>query len=261
MGKIVFFDIDGTLWDEENKIPESTKVAIQKLRANGHKAIICSGRARGNIRNLALLEMGFDGIIAACGNHVELDGEIIYEKIIPPALVKKIIEVCKEHRMPIVMEGPSKHWLDGEGFEEDPYVDFLMEELGDDAIILDGYTEEIHVNKFSALIHPHTNITAIQEALEADFDFLFHTGAVLECVPAGTSKATGIKWLCSYLDIAKDDMYAIGDSVNDLDMLRYVDHSICMGNGTAPAKEVAEYITRDIHEDGIYRALEHYGLI
>jgi HAD superfamily hydrolase (TIGR01484 family) len=113
MGKIVFFDIDGTLWDEENKIPESTKVAIQKLRANGHKAIICSGRARGNIRNLALLEMGFDGIIAACGNHVELDGEIIYEKIIPPALVKKIIEVCKEHRMPIVMEGPSKHWLDG----------------------------------------------------------------------------------------------------------------------------------------------------
>ena len=261
MRKIVFFDIDGTLWDDKNIIPESTKVAIRKLREKGHKAILCSGRARGNIRNPKLLEIGFDGIIASCGNHVELDGKIVHEKIIEPELVKKIITVCKEYHMPIVLEGPSKHWLDEEGFEGDSYVDFLLEELGGDVIFLNGYSPEIHVNKFSALIHPNTNIAAIQEALEEEFDFLFHTGDVLECIPAGTSKATGIEWLCNYLGIAKDDIYAIGDSINDLDMFHFVDHSICMGNGTPPAKEAAEYITTDIHEDGIYHALEHYGLI
>jgi hypothetical protein len=49
--------------------------------------------------------------------------------------------------------------------------------------------------------------------------------------------------------------------VNDLDMLDFAGHGIAMGNGTAPAKEAAEYVTTDIHDDGIRRAMEHYGLI
>ena len=44
-------------------------------------------------------------------------------------------------------------------------------------------------------------------------------------------------------------------------MFHFAGHSICMGNGTDVAKEAAEYITKDIHEDGIFCALEHYGLI
>lgn len=261
MGKIVFFDIDGTLWDEHNIIPESTKSAIRKLKEQGHKAILCSGRARGNIRNKDLLALNFDGIIAACGNHVELDHTLIYEKILDGDLVKKIIAVCKANHMPIVFEGPGKHWLDGTGFEEDSYIDFLFQELQEDAIILDGYTEDIYVNKFSALIHPDTNLDEIRRTLESEFEFLMHGGGVLECVPTGSSKATGIQRLCSYLGVGKEDTYAVGDSINDLDMLRFVGHGICMGNGSAEAKEAAEYITKDIHEDGLSYALEHYGLI
>ena len=261
MGKIVFFDIDGTLWDEKMEVPESTKTALYKLREQGHKAILCSGRARGNIRNPKILDLGFDGIIASCGNHVELDGKIVYEKILEPDSIKKIICVCKEHHMPIVLEGPSKHWVDANGFEGDPYIDCMMEDLQDDVITLHSYSEDIHVNKFSAAIIKDTNLPAIRKELEGEFDFLMHEGCVLECIPAGTSKATGIEWLCDYLGIDKEDTYAIGDSVNDLDMLQFVGHGICMGNGTALAKEAAEYITKDIHEDGIYHALEHYGLI
>lgn len=265
MQKIVFFDIDGTICDDKMEIPESTVAAIQKLRANGHLAFLCSGRARGNIRSKKLEAIGFDGVIAACGNHVEMNGKIIYEKIIEPALVKKIIRVCRENRMPIVLEGPVKHWLDAKGFENDPYVDYLIEDLGEAAIMLgegvDAYTDDIHINKFSADIMEYTDFDTIRRELEDKFDFLIHEGNVVECVPIGTSKATGIEWLCKHLGIKKEDTYAIGDSVNDLDMLQYVGHGIAMGNGTAVAKEAAEFITKDLHEDGIFHALSHYGLI
>ena len=75
MKKAVFFDIDGTLWDFHNQIPESTVTAIRTLRKNGHYAFICSGRSRAYIRHPDLFAVGFNGLVAGCGTHVELDGK------------------------------------------------------------------------------------------------------------------------------------------------------------------------------------------
>ena len=261
MPKIVFFDIDGTIWDWDTNIPESTITAIRCLRANGHKAFLCSGRSRGNIRSQKLFDIGFDGVIAACGNHVEMDGKILYERILEPELVKKIVDLCTGHRMPVVLEGPVKHWLSDWGFEEDPFIDYLLDDMGENAVYLHGYTDDIHINKFSADVLPDTNYKAIKSALEDEFDFMMHDNVVLECTPKGTSKATGIEWLCKYLGVAKEDTYGIGDSINDLEMLQCVGHGIAMGDGTQAAKDVAEYVTTPLWEDGIYHALQHYGLI
>lgn len=261
MQKIVFFDIDGTIWDDDMNIPDSTVAAIRALRANGHKAFLCSGRSRGNIRAKKLFDIGFDGVIAACGNHVEMDGEVLYEKILEPELVQKIVKLCMEHRMPVVLEGPVKHWLSESGFENDPYVDYLIEAMGEDAIFLKEYTEDIYINKFSADVLSDTDYEAIKGALEDEFDFMMHDSVVLECIPKGTSKATGIAWLCEHLGVAVEDTYGIGDSVNDLDMLEFVGHGIAMGNGSQAAKDAAEYVTASLHEDGIFHALKHYGLI
>lgn len=261
MSKWIFFDIDGTLWDDKMQIPESTKEAIRRLKANGHKTFLCSGRARGNIRSGELLGMGFDGVIAACGNHVEMDGSILYEKILEPELVEKVIGVLEKCRMPVVLEGPVHHWISEKGFEEDPYVVYLFQEMGETALPLRGYSEEIRINKFSADILPNSDYAGAKAALSPEFEILEHEGNVVEFVPKGTSKATGIGWLCRYMQINREDTYAVGDSVNDLDMLEYAGHSIAMGNATAPAKKAAEYVTSDIHEDGILKAMEHYGLI
>ena len=75
MRKAVFFDIDGTLWDEKMQIPQSTKEALKRLRENGHYAFLCSGRSRSNIRSPRLLELGFDGVVAACGTHIDFHKE------------------------------------------------------------------------------------------------------------------------------------------------------------------------------------------
>ena len=259
--KWIFFDIDGTLWDEKQRIPDSTVRTIRALRENGHKCFICSGRARGNMQAKHLFDIGFDGVVAACGNFVELDGEVLYNHLLPEDVVRRTIEVTRRCNMPVVLEGPKDHWISEKGFESDPYIDYLYELLGDAAHPLRGYEEGIEMNKFSADIFPDTDYETIKRELGDVYDFLEHEGIVVEMIPKGTGKATGIKWLCEHLGIPVEDTYAVGDSVNDLDMLQFVGHSIAMGNGTQVAKDAAEYVTTGLWEDGIQKAMEHYGLV
>ena len=83
-------------------------------------------------------------------------------------------------------------------------------------------------------------------------------GDIIEISEQAPLHLTG---LCDYLGIPVEETYAIGDSINDLEMLQFVGHSIAMGNASQSAKDVAEYITTHIHEDGILNALRHYNLI
>lgn len=259
--KIVFFDIDGTIWDVNMVIPDSTKAAITKLKENGHKAILCTGRARASVISQELFEMGFDGIIAACGTYIEMDSEIVHEVLVSEELVKKVLCVLRKNKMPVVLEGSRDYWIDEFGFEDDPYVDYLRKELAEHAHVLTGFSDEIRINKFSADIIEGTDYEAVKTELGEYYDILEHVGNVVEFVPKGFSKATGIKWLCDYLKLDMTDTYAIGDSVNDLDMLHVVGHGIAMGNATAQVKEIAEHVTDDIYHDGIFNALSYYNLI
>ena len=259
---VVFFDIDGTLWDDHMIVPESTKEAIRQLQKNGHKAFVCTGRAMGNVNDPQFDAIGFDGFVAACGNHVEMDGKVLYERNMSLEEVKAIYDASREHHLPLIYEGSTYQWLDREGFEGDSYIIYILEKLKDSAVFLDECSlEDIKANKFSALINADTNYTAIEESLNDMFDFMDHGDGIIEAVPIGTSKATGIAWVCNYLNIPVEDTYGIGDSINDLEMLQFVGHSIAMGNAAQAAKDVAEYVTTHIHDDGVANALKHYNLI
>ena len=78
--KAVFFDIDGTLWNEKNEIPPSAIKAIRRLREKGNLAFLCSGRCRAHIRSRELLGIGFDGIVSGCGTMIEYAGETVFYK-------------------------------------------------------------------------------------------------------------------------------------------------------------------------------------
>lgn len=263
--KAVFFDIDGTLWDEKMHIEESTKEAIRKLKENGHLAFLCSGRSRSSIQAQHLLELGFDGIIAACGNYVEMNGEVIYDNVMTTETANWVAKTLADCRLPSVLEGPYDCWIDTEGFEEDPYVDYLFALLGENAHPIRNSQKDFLIEKCSFDNFPYSEYAKAKEILGEKFDFIEHSSErdfhVVEMIPKGTSKATGIEWVRKYLGLAHDDIYAVGDSVNDLDMLKYVSHSIAMGNGVDAIKEICEYVTKRINEGGIYHAMEYYGLI
>ena len=105
------------------------------------------------------------------------------------------------------------------------------------------------------------DIEACYEKLKEDYDFMIHNPTVVEMVPKGFDKGVGIRKVCELLQVPVEDSVAIGDSINDLEMLDAAGFSICMGNGAAKAKEVANYVTDDLHDDGIYHGLSYLGLI
>jgi len=259
MKKAVFFDIDGTIWNDRMQIPDSTKASIRALREAGNYAFLCSGRSRANIRAKELMGIGFDGVIAACGAHIDFHGEMAFEQLLSKEQVTYALAVIKKNHMLAVLEGPRYIYVDADDFCDDPYVSYLKKELREDVKPIAGNTE-FEINKLSIDLKG-ADLKLVLEELEEEFDVIVHDDWLIEILPKGYSKATGIRKVCEMLDIAMEDTYAFGDSANDLEMLAFVAHGIAMGNGTSEAKQAAEFVTTDIMEDGVQVGLKHYGLI
>ncbi|MNI95067.1 putative phosphatase [compost metagenome] len=74
------------------------------------------------------------------------------------------------------------------------------------------------------------------------------------------SKTSAIEFLCNKLNIEKEEVIAIGDNYNDMDMLQYAGVGIAMGNAPDIVKKKADDITSTNDEDGVAKALEKYFL-
>ena len=83
----------------------------------------------------------------------------------------------------------------------------------------------------------------------------------LDIIAAGGGKMAGIKRYLEHIGIAPEEIIAFGDAENDLDMLRYAGIGVAMGNADEEVKAVADYVTADVDDDGIEKALKHFNLI
>lgn len=258
--KAVFFDIDGTLWDRMNYIPESTKLAIKKLRENGHLAFLCSGRSRGYIQNPELLSLGFDGIVSGCGTMIEYQNEIVFCRTLDPVIAERMICTVRKYGLRPILEGTEYLYLDEAEFGSDPYGQKLKRELGERMRSIESDWGTWEICKLSCATD-HADREACFRELEQDVDFIIHDSSVVEIVPKGFHKGTGIQRVCEILHLDLEDTIAVGDSANDLGMFEVAGISIAMGNGSEAAKAAADYVTTPLLEDGIWNACRHFGLV
>ncbi len=258
--KAVFFDIDGTIWNFRNEIPPSTVRAIHALRQNGHMAFINSGRCRSYIQNPKLLSIGFDGLISGCGTMIEVGGETLFYYQIASDLMEHTIRTVRRYGFRPILEGREYLYLDYDEFGEDAYGRKLIAEMGEKLKTIEENWGAWEVSKLACATENADRETCFRE-LSYAYDYMIHNEAVVEMVPKGFHKGTGLLHLCELLDIDPADTFAFGDGANDLGMIRDAGVGIAMGNGAPCIKEEADYITTSMEEDGIWNACRHFGLI
>lgn len=263
MRKALFFDIDGTIWDEEHVIPNSTREAFRRMKERGHYLFISSGRTRVFIPDRDLLPLGFDGILAGCGTYGEFHGEVKFYHHIPLERIKRVNDLLRSLEAAYILEGRHFLYLDEERFpKESVFPKKLKSSMGERLLRVTGNEESLEVSKFCAnYLQEEQKQQELERVLEPDYTVIHRGGDFMEIVPKGFNKATGIQEICRLLSIAHENTYSFGDSTNDLDMLEYTAHSAAMGDGMQQAKDAADFVTAPLMEDGIYKACEHYGLL
>lgn len=261
----VFFDIDGTIWNYDHYIPDSAREAIRLLRENGHVALLCSGRARAFIQAPELLSLGWDGIVSACGCRVELADRVAYQHLISPDLAIATVEHLRSFGVRPILEGPEHLYMSDEDFPVgNDYGDILRRDMGSMLLTIDGdnYGKWV-INKMSLDTSrvAKEKRSACFDVIAQDYLMIVHDENVMEIVPKGHDKGTGLLKACQLMGIDQANTYALGDSENDLEMLQTAQVGIAMGNGTDNAKAAADYVTTAFDNDGIYNALKHFELI
>jgi Cof subfamily protein (haloacid dehalogenase superfamily) len=255
--KMVFFDIDGTLYNEEKKLPKSAKESIQRLKQQGHEVAIATGRSPFNITEIRK-ELEIDNYVSFNGQYVVLNGQVVYKNPINVSVLEELTSYSAENQHPIV-------YLNHEDMKGNVESHALLEKAVGSLNVNGkvGYDPLYHRDREiyqSFLIYRDEDQVDYKSAFPA-LDFIRWHEYAVDVLPAGGSKAVGIQAAINHFGIAPEHVYAFGDGLNDIEMLSFVKNSVAMGNAHEKAKSAAKYITKHVDEDGIAYGLELVGLL
>lgn len=279
MRKIIFLDVDGTLVDYHNRIPESAIRAIRQARENGHLVYVCTGRSRAEMQP-ELWEIGLDGMIGGNGSYVEHQGQVIMHQLLSEDDSRAIVDWLHERGLEFYLESNNGLFA-SENFRERARETLRIysmnkgktaEEVADQEVedvihgmIFDGQLYRNDLNKVSFVLDSYQDHLDSKQAFP---QLVANTwGGRGESALFGDlgvkdiDKAHAISVLLDHLGASQVDTIAFGDAKIDIPMLDYCAVGVAMGNGGAEILAMADMITDDVEEDGLYHAFERLGLL
>lgn len=273
--KVIFLDIDGTLTEPGcNEPPESAIWAIRQAQKAGHYVFLCTGRNYDMLR--PLLRYNFDGVVASSGGYIECREKVIYDCPMTKAQKQSAMEILEKNGVFRTVECKDGSYTD-EGFK-----DYLREHAaeGSNSELL-RWREQIEnslnilpmseykgqpVYKIVIMSPSREQLKEPQRLLAPDFLFCVqdeNKGGFIngEIVNRKFDKGKAVKRVCEYLHIPVGSSMAIGDSMNDREMLEISGLSICMENGSKELKKLVDDICPSVQKDGIRSAFLKYHII
>ena len=277
MSKIIFVDVDGTLLDYENRLPESALAAIRQARKNGHRVYISTGRSKAEIYPY-LWDIGLDGMIGGNGSYVEEHGNVVMHQRISLEQCKRIVDWLHSRGLEFYLESNNGLFA-SERFEEKAVTavreyrrrkNLVHEEMitvreAFPEMIFGGDLYRDDLNKVSYVLGSYQDYLDTKEQFP---DLQNGTwGGAGEAALFGDlgvkniTKAAAIERLLTYIGAKREDTIAFGDAKIDISMLDYCAIGVAMGNGGDEIKAMADYVTDDVDKDGLYNAFVFFGLI
>ncbi|MEO4053683.1 Cof-type HAD-IIB family hydrolase [Solibacillus sp. CAU 1738] len=256
MKKILFFDVDGTLYNSEKKLPDSAREAIMRARANGHEIAIATGRAPFMIQSL-LEELDIDTFVTFNGQYVVYKGEVVFTDGISTQQLEEIIDFGAQREHPVVFLNEEKMIasLPGHASIRDslatlhyPYPEIAADFYHDHAV-------------YQTLIFMEQQEESLYKEAFPNIEFVRWHEKCCDMLPKGGSKARGIEKLIECIGLKMEDTIAFGDGLNDVEMLQAAGIGVVMGNGHTMAKRVADIEAPHVDDDGLYKIMETLQLI
>lgn len=262
MIKAIFFDIDGTLVSfKTHRIPETTINSLKQLKEKNIKLFIATGRPPFHLENL-ISEVGdlFDGYLTFNGQYCfDKDGKIIHEEYLNKNDLAQFINFVKNTNIAC-------------GFMEKDYFYFNFENermqmlnktLGNTAPkrIFDDINRVLTHNTYQLNIFLNEDEEDIVMPYLPNCKSVRWSPYFTDIIPKNGGKATGIHKILAYYNLSIDESMAFGDGGNDAEMLKAVNLGIAMGNANEALKEVADFVTLDVDNNGITHALKHFNLL
>lgn len=268
--KLVFLDIDGTLIPKSQKMREKTIQALRQANDNGHILCICTGRTYCEMPD----EMKrFDGVISAAGACVMWKNEILLAEYLSDKKKEQVMELLEEAGAVYTMEGFDNLYMKRENYEKllrdlegrDEEERGILK-LFEKTCFCTGVEKMEKVHKCS-YFYAEKDGEWFRERLKkwdmslAAFSQGDMRGNSGEITKTAFTKGSAVQYLSEYLGIPMEDTIAIGDSENDIGMLKAAGTGIAMGDALDYVKKAADDVTGSVEEDGVYHAFRKYGLI
>lgn len=276
--KLLCLDLDGTILPKNHKISEFTKAAIKLVQDMGLHIVISTGRSLAEAKYFAN-QLGVQASIISSNGAYAIDyqsNETFHREVLGQDVIKEIFRVCGKYGINPCFQTPDQLIFG------DDYLEFIRKKqkkipnMSKEMFL----TTKIHVisekewqeiinrekDKILKCIIYNENINVIR-SIKVELrssNKLEVVGSAsethIEVNNKGTSKGRTVALFANILKIKREEIIAIGDSENDMDMIKFAGLGIAMGNANNEVKEIADYVTATNEEDGVARALEKFVL-
>lgn len=269
--KLIAFDMDGTLLNSRKQISSATLAAIKKADDAGKIIALSTGRCLAELSAYTDRIPGLRYLVCASGSLVyDLEEQkVLFSEPLMPKQVIPIMEIA-------ALEKPMTHILSLRSIVDQNDIDHMedfhmeifrtfFEQIADKCTDLKEqyFAEPFPMNKLN-LYHRDAASCARTKARihEAGIDvtMVYDQGTSIEISAKGVTKASGLAHLCDHLGLSISQTIAVGDSENDIDVLKKAGFSIAMGNAKPDIKAIADAVVADCDHDGCVEAIDKYLL-
>ncbi|MBQ7827785.1 MAG: HAD family phosphatase [Clostridia bacterium] len=274
MIKLIATDLDGTLLLPDHvTVSEENIAALRAASEQGIKIVIASGRTHGvfskgvaelDVVDFAIMSNG--AAFMAYDHGRPLDRSPVTE--MPYEVWTRAYDIIASAGAHPEIYAFGHSFMDEsrrEGFASPVITPALVEELKSHVGFVDDVKETLagkSAEKICVLSVPEDTRDRMMAQLRAD-DRIALVNSIpgnVEVNAAGTGKGNALAMLCKELGIMPDEVMALGDAENDLDMLRFAGCSVAMGNASDEVKAVCRYVTDRSENHGVAKAVYKYAI-
>ena len=267
MIKLIAIDLDDTLFDDKKQISKDNITAIQEATKKGIKIVISSGRPEIGIKNV-LKRLGILNtdtyFIAYNGTRVyhELDDKLIYENNLTGADIKKIYRILPDNlymhfyndKREVFANKLNKYTEYAAGLNGIGYKEIDINTLNDD----DKFIKLLFTGEPKYITNIINKIDTEYPEYKENYSLTQSDPIFYEFLANGVSKGSALKQLMDYLHLKQDEVSAIGDNDNDLEMLEVAGLKVAMQNSKSQkVLNEANFITKDNNHSGVAYAINY----